>query len=89
MRSPLSVSSLTTARTLPEFLLLKFSLEQYHQCIWHVATDEASHQRLAAFPNVTSLAVVKKDEGSSTTKDAAANAAWFKMMMAKFDAIEA
>lgn len=89
MNSPLSVSSLTTARTLPEFLLLKFSLEQYHECTWHVATDQASHDYLATFPNVTSLPVVEKDEGNSGTRDAADNAAWFKMMLAKFDAIEA
>ena len=48
------VSCVVTKTHLKEFMLLKFSLEQYHECKWYIASDTASHNILKDFPNIVS-----------------------------------
>jgi hypothetical protein len=83
------VCSVATERSLKEFLLLKFSLEQYHEVQWFVSTDTIAHNALKEFKNVTSLQLVKSDRGSHGVEDEEKNQVFLNMIMTKFDALEA
>lgn len=84
----LSVASVATKKSLNEFLLLKLSLEQYHDVDWHVSTDEFAHDHLTKFQNVKSLKLVKTDDCSHGTNDPVKNRLFLELVMTKFDAMK-
>ncbi len=83
------ISSVVTRKSLGEFLLLKMSLEQYHQVHWYISVDSASHYSLQVFDNVTLLNNIQTDAGSHDTNDPEKNRIWMDLMMTKFDALRA
>ena len=82
-------ASVVTRKSLGEFLLLKKSLETYHEVKWYVSSDEFSHEKLSKFQNVKSLPVVKTDECSHGTDDPVKNRLFLELVMTKFDALRA
>lgn len=48
-RLEIPVASVVTQTHLKEFLLLKFSLERYHPCVWYLTCDEYSFNALKNF----------------------------------------
>ena len=85
----LPVCSVASKKSLTEFLVLKKSLEQYHDCEWFVSTDETSHKFLSKFDNVNSINTVKSDDGSHGVNDPVKNRIFLELIMTKFDALEA
>jgi len=82
------VASVATKKSLNEFLLLKLSLEQYHEIEWFVSTDEFSYQKLKDIKNITCLNLIKTDDCSHGTNDPAKNRLFLELVMTKFDALK-
>ena len=81
----LPVSSVVTEKTTCEFDLLKFSLEQYHDCAWVLSCDSIAYEKYKDVENVTCLNIIENCDhnvGSPEQKDN-----WMKVMMTKFDAV--
>src|SRR5262245_36902922 len=57
--SVVPVAAVCTGARLPEFLITRHSLEQYHACRWVVVTDPVAHRYFVdeAAGNVTSVPV--------------------------------
>ncbi len=87
--SQIPVSSIVTSKTLEEFLLLKFSFEQYHNTHWYVSTDSSTTKALQNYKNITPLELIDSDEGSHGSNDPKKNEIFHKLIMTKFDALEA
>lgn len=83
------VASVVTQKSLSEFLLLKMSLEQYHDVKWYLSTDENSAYALKEFSNVKCQALVKTDDCSHGTNDPVKNRLFLELVMTKFDAMKA
>lgn len=85
----ISVCSVATKKSLSEFLLLKFSFEQYHQAEWFVATDEFAAQALEKYDNISVINKIKTDDCSHGVNDPVKNRLFLELIMTKFDALEA
>lgn len=85
----LSVCSVATTKSLKEFLLLKFSFEQYHDAEWFVATDDYAAKYLEKFDNVNVINKIKTDDCSHGVNDPVKNRLFLELIMTKFDALEA
>ena len=85
----LSVCSVATTKSLKEFLLLKFSFEQYHDAEWFVATDDYAAKHLEKFDNVNVINKIKTDDCSHGVNDPVKNRLFLELIMTKFDALEA
>lgn len=85
----LSVCSVATTKSLKEFLLLKFSFEQYHEAEWFVATDDYAAKQLEKFDNVNVINKIKTDDCSHGVNDPVKNRLFLELIMTKFDALEA
>ena len=85
----ISVCSVATTKSLKEFLLLKFSFEQYHDAEWFVATDDFAAQQLDKFENVHVINKIKTDDCSHGVDDPVKNRLFLELIMTKFDALEA
>lgn len=85
----LSVCSVATTKSLKEFLLLKFSFEQYHDAEWFVATDDYAAKYLEKFDNVNVVNKIKTDDCSHGVNDPVKNRLFLELIMTKFDALEA
>jgi hypothetical protein len=82
------VASVATKKSLNEFLLLKLSLEQYHEVKWYVSTDFFAYEELKKYENVTCLNLIKTDECSHGTNDPEKNRLFLELVMTKFDAMK-
>jgi len=82
------VASVATQKSLNEFLLLKLSLEQYHEVSWYVSTDEFAYNVLKDYKNVTCLNLIKTDECSHGTNDPIKNRLFLELVMTKFSAMK-
>jgi hypothetical protein len=82
------VASVATEKSLNEFLLLKLSLEQYHEVEWFVSTDEFAFNQLKKFSNVNCLNLIKTDDCSHGTNDPVKNRLFLELVMTKFDAVK-
>ena len=49
---PIVLSTVATTNCYKEFLLTKYSLEQYHDCVWYVSCDEFTQSKISHFDNV-------------------------------------
>ena len=85
----LSVCSVATKKSLSEFLLLKFSFEQYHDAEWFVATDQYAADVLAKYDNITTINKIETDDCSHGVNDPVKNRLFLELIMTKFDALEA
>ncbi len=85
----LSVCSVATTKSLKEFLLLKFSFEQYHQAEWFVATDDYAAEELKKYKNIHIINKIKTDDCSHGVNDPVKNRLFLELIMTKFDALEA
>lgn len=83
------VASVVTKKSLTEFLLLKMSLEQYHDVNWYLSTDDYSLNELKNFKNVKCQSLVKTDDCSHGTNDPIKNRLFLELVMTKFDAMKA
>lgn len=81
------VASVVTTKTLEEFLLLKMSLEQYHNVMWYISSDEYVHNIISKFENVKSILLIKTDDCSHGTNDPIKNRLFLELVMTKFDAL--
>lgn len=84
----LPVASVATQKSLDEFLLLKLSLEQYHEVQWFVSTDDFAYDKLKNYNNVKCLKLIKTDDCSHGTNDPIKNRLFLELVMTKFDAIK-
>lgn len=84
----LSVASVVTQKSLSEFLLLKKSIEQYHEVDWHISVDEHAGTALSHLSNVKTLRLVKTDDCSHGTNDPVKNRLFLELVMTKFDALK-
>lgn len=89
MNKAISVCSVATTKSLKEFLLLKFSFEQYHNAEWFVATDEYAANELQGFDNVHVINKIKTDDCSHGVDDPVKNRLFLELIMTKFDALQA
>ena len=85
--SILSVCSVATQKSLTEFLLLKFSFEQYHDAEWFVATDQFAADFLSRFKNVNVINKIKTDDCSHGVDDPVKNRLFLELIMTKFDLV--
>jgi hypothetical protein len=81
-------ASVVTKKSLSEFMILKKSLENYHDVMWYVSTDEYAHTILKEIENVKSLLLVKTDECSHGADDPVKNRLFLELVMTKFDALQ-
>ena len=84
----ISVASVVTKKSLTEFLLLKISLEQYHEVEWFLSTDEHSKKELSRYENINSQSLIKTDDCSHGTNDPIKNRLFLELVMTKFDALK-
>lgn len=82
------VASVATQKSLNEFLLLKMSLEQYHNVQWFVSTDEFAYNKLKDFHNIACLNLIKSDDCSHGTNDPIKNRLFLELVMTKFNALK-
>ena len=81
--------SVVTDSSLSEFLLLKVTLESYHQVSWTVSCDPVASAALSAYKNVKVLNLIESDQGCSHgTQDADKTKKFTQLAMTKFDAVE-
>ena len=81
------VASVVTKKSISEFLLLKLSIEQYHEVDWHISVDEFVYENLGTFKNVKMLNLIKTDDCSHGTDDPVKNRLFLELVMTKFDAL--
>ncbi len=61
MKKEIVISTTVTKSCYKEFLLLKFSAEQYHKCKWVVSCDDAVYDALGEFDNTHSILNIEKE----------------------------
>jgi hypothetical protein len=83
------VASVVTQKSLTEFLLLKLSLEQYHDVMWYLSVDEYTFSKLSPYKNIRLQKLVKTDDCSHGTNDPVKNRLFLELVMTKFDAMKA
>jgi len=82
-------SSVVTKKSYKEFLLLKFSLELFHEVDWYLSTDDFTYRALRGeVPEKNMLPIIESDDGTHGSNDPRKNEIHMKMMMTKFDACE-
>jgi len=80
----INVCTIVTKKTINEFKLLKFSLEQFHKCWWYVACDEATEKAFIDVNNVNCYVTIESDDCDHNIQDAGKQDRWMKVMMNKF-----
>ena len=78
------VCSVVTGKTLAEFKLLKFSLEQYHDIEWFISCDEEVEKYYKDTDRVNPLKVVDTDDCDHNVQSEEKNDNWMRVMMSKF-----
>tara|TARA_B100001123_G_C15322724_1_gene1028501 strand:+ start:1275 stop:2111 length:837 start_codon:yes stop_codon:yes gene_type:complete len=78
------VCSVVTQKTLSEFRLLKFSLEQYHDVEWFISCDDVVDEFYKDVEEVNLLKVIETDDCDHNIQSEEKNDNWMKVMMSKF-----
>jgi hypothetical protein len=82
----ISVCSVVTEKTLKEFQLLKFSLEQHYEDIkWYVSCDGPTSIALFDEESVSPHILIESDDCDHNVADQKKRDAWMNVMMTKFD----
>jgi len=79
------VCSVVTKKTLTEFKLLKFSIEQYHDVKWYLSCDTVVEEYYKETDNITLLSLIETDDCDHNVQSQEKLANWMKVMMTKFD----
>lgn len=82
------VASVVTQKSLKEFLLLKMSLEFYHDVEWFISTDLYAKKALEIYDNITTKELIKTDDCSHGTNDPVKNRLFLELVMTKFEAMK-
>lgn len=81
--------SVATNSSLSEFLLLKTTLESYHDVSWTISCDSLAASSLKGYKNIKLLELIETDEGCSHgTQDTNKTKKFTQLAMTKFDAVE-
>lgn len=81
--------SVATESSLPEFILLKTSIESYHEVSWTISCDSIAFKALNQYKNVRLLELIESDrECSHGTQDSEKTRKFTQLAMTKFDAVE-
>lgn len=81
--------SVATKSSFTEFMLLKRSIELFHDVSWTVSCDPYASNELSKFSNVRVLDLIESDDGCSHgTNDKEKTQKFTKLAMTKFDAVE-
>ena len=83
--TPLVVGTVATTNCYKEFLLTKFSLEQYHECQWYVSCDAFTHSQIAHLENVEARPMVASDDCNHNSTDPAQRRTFLEVVLTKFD----
>lgn len=88
MRMFFPVASVVTEKAWKEFLLLKFSFEQYHSAEWFLSCDKHVEERLTecSFDNVDFEVNIDHDDCTHNTTDEEQREQWLEVMLTKFPA---
>lgn len=79
------VCSIVTEKTISEFKLLMFSMEQYHDNIrWFISCDDAALDVFKNEQNVIAVKMIDSDDCDHNLQDAGKRDRWMKVMMTKF-----
>jgi hypothetical protein len=78
------VGAVVTRNSFKEFLLLKYSLEQYHTCKWYISCDNFIHDQLKD-TDATCLPIIKTDDCDHNLLSQEKRDNWMSVMMTKFD----
>jgi hypothetical protein len=78
------VGAVVTQKSLKEFLLLKYSLEQYHSCRWYISCDDFIYERFKDM-DITCLPIIKTDDCDHNVLSQEKRDNWMSVMMTKFD----
>ena len=84
----LSLSSIATKKSLSEFLLLKYSIELFHDCQWYIIADSKTNGVLQSFDNVSVVEIFSTDDSqlSHGVTDVTMKSYHYDLMLAKFSA---
>lgn len=81
--------SVATESSLEEFLLLKTTIEQYHDVSWTISCDSIADNHLKTFNNVNLLNIIDSDKDCSHgTQDSEKTKKFTQLAMTKFNAVE-
>lgn len=81
--------SVATDSSLLEFLLLKATLESYHDVSWTVSCDPVAAEKLSVYKNVELLRLIESDKDCSHgTQNEDKTKKFTQLAMTKFDAVE-
>ena len=78
------ICSVVTKKTLAEFKLLKFSIEQFHDIHWFVSCDEEVEKYYRDTPKIDPVKVIETDDCDHNIQSEEKNNNWMKVMMSKF-----
>ena len=82
----LPIASIVTEKTYLEFLLLKKTIENYHDCIWYISCDFYSKNKLEKeFKNINCFQLIQSDDADHNNQNSLQKENWMKIMMTKFD----
>jgi hypothetical protein len=83
------IASVVTRSCLKEFLLNKYSCEQFNNCRWYICCDEYSFKQLSSFNNVELFVFTANDSLSNhNSNNKAERQAFLDIILNKFKAIE-
>jgi len=80
------VCTVATQRTYGEFLLLRYSLEKYHDCVWYIACDTFVSQKLKDTPHTNLLPLIDTDDCDHNVASVAKRKNFLNVVLTKFDA---
>ena len=78
------ICSVVTKKTLTEFKLLKFSIEQFHDVHWFLSCDAEVGGYYEDMLKVTPLKIIETDDCDHNIQSEEKNDNWMKVMMSKF-----
>ena len=85
----LPVAAVVTQNCYKEFLLEKFSLEQYHTCEWYISCDQYVSDALSNFKNVSAHRLIESDNCDHNSTCPIQQDNFLKVVLTKFDICEA
>lgn len=80
----LPVATIVTEKTLSEFLLMRKSLEQYHDCVWYISCDDYVMEYDFGDMKRYCFDFIESDDADHNVKDEQKRDRWMKVMMSKF-----
>lgn len=85
----IAIASVVTKSCLKEFLLTKYSCEQFNNCQWYICCDEFSFKQLSFYKNVKLFVFTANDKISNhNSNNIAERQAFLDIILNKFKAIE-